>query len=187
LPPAPDGGRSLPDRHSQISIRLPESAPRTASVPPPSVNAILAARDDSTYFRILATAQAIPKAAEGLRRLTEWHDSFILTPDDPGWGRPTEQALREFLQKQSAGSRLEITSISCRSEGCEVQALDETTDVRGVPTNEGPKMLAMPLNADWPVGPSLRQQAGIFFSLGDRNGIMIMYKRVRPTAEAASP
>jgi hypothetical protein len=130
--------------------------------------------------------QAVPRAAAQLRPLMAWHESFVVAPDDPDWGRPMEQALREFVQKESAFGHMEITSISCRSENCEVQLLGELSDSR-VPANEGLMMPPKALVVDYPVGRSLREQAAIRMGLGDRTGIILMYKRVRQETEAASP
>ncbi len=47
------------------------------------------------------------------------------TPDDPDWARKTEQSMWDFFQKKSAsGDGPQVTSVSCRSSGCEVQALE---------------------------------------------------------------
>jgi hypothetical protein len=116
-----------------------------------------------------------------------WHESFSVTPDDADWGRPMEHALRDFLQKQSTFGHLELTSISCRSENCEVQLLGELSD-RRVPANEGLMMPPKALVARYPVGPSLQEQAAISMGLGDHTGIILMYKRVRGAIdEATSP
>jgi hypothetical protein len=130
--------------------------------------------------------QAVPQAASQLRPLMAWHERFVLTPDDPDWGRRMEQALSQFLQKQSAFMRLEVTSISCRSEHCEVQVLGEMSDRRS-PADEGLMMPPASLVVDYPVGPLLRQQAAIRMGLGDRSGMILMYMRVRQEGETTSP
>jgi len=55
-----------------------------------------------------------------------------------------------------------------------------------VPANEGLMMPPKALVVDYPVGPSLRQQGAIRMGLGDRTGIILMYKRVRQEIEASS-
>jgi hypothetical protein len=52
---------------------------------------------------------------------------------------------------------------------------------------EGLMMPPKALIADYPVGPSLREQAAIRMGLGDHTGIVLMYKRVRQESEATSP
>ena len=116
-----------------------------------------------------------PRIAE---ELTKAHEKFLATPDDPAWARGTEQALRDYFQQHSAASRFEVTSISCRSSGCEVQALGERYDERGVFAAEVPSMSA-PLRESSPVGPTLKQpRPPITMDLGDRIGFMITYTRV---------
>lgn len=176
---------SVPNAPAEKSSVPLGKAPAAAPTSSPSVQAVAGARDDATYFRVLAAMQAIPQAAAQLRPLMAWHESFVLTPDDPDWGRPMERALREFVQKQSALGHLEITSISCRSENCEVQLLGELSDSR-VPANEGLMMPPKPLVVPYPVGPSLREQAAVRMGLGDHTGIILMYKRVRQETEATS-
>jgi hypothetical protein len=178
-------GSAFPHAPAGKSSALAANVPTPAPTSSHAVQTSVGARDDATYFRVLAAMQAVPQAAPQLRPLMAWHQSFVLTPDDPDWGRQTEQALKEFLQKQSAFGHLEITSISCRSENCEVQLLGELSD-RRVPANEGLMMPPKALVVDYPVGPSLRQQGAIRMGLGDRTGIILMYKRVRQEFEATS-
>jgi hypothetical protein len=173
---------AFPNAQAGKASVLPGKAPAAAPIPSPAVQAVSGTRDDSTYFRVLAAMQGDPQAAAQLRPLMAWHERFVLTPDDPDWGRRMEQALREFLRKQSALGRLEITSVSCRSENCEVQLLGDLSD-SPVPANEGLMMPPKELIVAYPVGPSLREQAAIRMGLGDRTAIILMYRRVRPETE----
>lgn len=159
------------------------AVPPPTPVPPLSAELHATARDDSTYFRVLAAMQARAEVADQLRVLMAWHEHFISTPDDPDWARQTERALRDFVQKHTAGGRLQVTSVSCRADNCEVQALGTMSDSR-VPADERLMMPPTDLVVDYPVGPTLREQAGIRLGLGDRTGILLLYKRVRPEAEA---
>jgi hypothetical protein len=176
---------AFPNTHAENASALPGKAPAAAPSSSRAVQPAAGARDDATYSRVLAAMQAVPEAAAQLPPLMAWHESFVLTPDDPNWARPMEQALKEFLQKQSAVGHLDITSISCRSENCEVQILGELSDSR-VPADEGLMMPPKALVVAHPVGPSLREQAAVRMGLGDRTGIVLMYKRVHPETEAAS-
>jgi hypothetical protein len=115
--------------------------------------------------------------------LTETHERFLSTPDDPEWSRRTEQALRDFFRAKSAASRFEITSISCRSAGCEVQALGERYDEHGVFAAEVPAMSA-PLREPWPVGRTLKlSMPPMTADLGDRISFMVSYTRVDANPE----
>jgi hypothetical protein len=190
VPPATQGNsRPQPAMHSGESSGLAQSAPAAPSVAPPPVEGIAAARDDSTYFKMLALMHSRPDTAKVAQVFSKMHDSFVLTPDDPDWGRRTEQALRDFFREQSTDGRLEITSISCRSEGCEVQALAENPGAPAVPSAEEPASREPPvaLREDLPVGLSLKKQGVFVLPLGDRSGYVVTYTRVERQREASSP
>lgn len=180
FPEVPGSPRSEPDR---LTVALP-----VASMTPPSVVATASAADDSTYDRMLAFAQADPGSASTVRDLIEKRERFLFTPDDPDWGRRTEQALRDFLQAKTAGGGPQITSVSCRSAGCEVQALSqplcpppgcelqnqsERSD-RAAPNSVDP---LGPLRGDWPADLPLRREAIITQVIGGRAGFIVTYKR----------
>jgi hypothetical protein len=189
-PPATQGtSRPQPAMHSRESSGLPQGAPAAASAAPPPGGAIAAARDDSTYFKMLALMHSRPDTANVARVFSQMHDSFVLTPDDPDWGRRTEQALRDFFRAQPADGGLEITSISCRSEGCEVQALAENSGAPGGPAAEGPVAREPPvaLREELPASLPLKQQGVFVLPLGDRSGYVVTYTRVEPQHEAPSP
>ena len=187
-PEVPSSSRSQPDRHSGESSGLPNVAP--------SVDAIPGVRDDSTYDRMLAFAQSDPRSASTARDIIEKRERFVFSPDDPDWGRRTEQALRDFFRAKTAGGGPQITSISCRSAGCEVQALSQPfcggtpcelqapSERRAAPDNVDP---VGPLRGDWPGGLLLRRLALIIQPVGDRAGIIVTYSREARKPEATSP
>ena len=188
-PELPDSSRSQPDKHSGQSGALPKDAPPVASVAPPSLDSIAGVRDDSTYDRMLAVAQSDPGSASTARDIFEERERFVLTPHDPDWGRRTEQALRDFFQAKIVGGGPQITSISCRSTGCEVQALSQpicggaSCELQAQSERSADRVelnnvdLIGPLRADWPGGLPLRRQALIQQVVGDRAGIIVTYSR----------
>jgi len=181
--------------HSRESSGPPESRR-------PALSAIPTARDDSTYFRMVALATSRSDAAEVSRKITETHERFILTPDDQDWGRQTEQALRDFFRSQSAdkSNGIEITSVSCRSAGCEVQAevqmqgpnepaVGKGSKTASVGEENGRKDPREVLQEIWPVGPSLRREdylgSDLYDSVGTAEsvGFIVWYRRVEPKPE----
>jgi hypothetical protein len=156
---------------------------------------------------MLALASVRSDGAEVTRELTSKHQRFVFGPDDPVWGRQTEQALREFFRSRSANQSggIEITSVSCRSAGCEVQAEvqmqapsepvftgtdSETTSVGRDGVREDPREA---LEDIWPLGPSLRRAdhigSDLFENAGtaEKVGFVVWYNRMEPKAEAPSP
>jgi hypothetical protein len=145
---------------------------------------------------MLAVAQTDPDSASTLRDILKQRESFIYAPDDPDWGRRTEQALRNFFQTKNARGSPQITSISCRSAGCEIQALSEPfcggmpcelqaqRENPAVPDNVDPFGA---LREDWPGGLPLKRQALIFQPVGERAGIIVTYSREAREPQAHSP
>ncbi len=128
---------------------------------------------------------------EVIRRINERHERFVLTSDDPQWGRQTEQALRDFFASHSANknSGIEITSVSCRSEGCEVQAVVQmavpgSDSGTAVATQHGGRDPREVLHEISPVGPSLQQEDYIGSDLSESDGtsegvgFIVWYRRL---------
>jgi hypothetical protein len=184
--------------HEPAPPEVPDNprSPAVASVTSPIANAIAPARDDSTYDRMLAFAQSEPLSESTARDLIEKRERFLFTPDDPDWGRRTEQALRNALEAKTAGGGSQITSVSCRSAGCEVQALSQPFcggtpcelwvqgERRAGPDNVDP---VAPFRTDWPGGLPLRRQALIVQHVGDRSGVIVTYSREAGTPERSDP
>jgi hypothetical protein len=142
---------------------------------------------------MLAVAISRSDAAEVTRKITEMHERFALAPDDPDWGWHTEQALRDFFNSRSANKSngIAVTSVSCRSDGCEVQA--EVQMQGAVGQEDGHADPREVLHDTWPVGPSLKLEEYIGSDLEDRVGnaevvgFIVWYTRVTPSTEATSP
>jgi hypothetical protein len=167
---------------------VPQNGARASNAVPHLAGADGGSRDDSTYYRMQAIAQSMPDAADISGHLASIHETFALSPDDPEWGRRTEQALWEFFRARATESRLKITSISCRAAGCEVQALGEGVDPRTAPPGEGgPPSPPAPLRENRPVGESLNQRTLLTLYLGDGNGYIATYRREGPKPESTSP
>ena len=206
--PTPDGTTVKPQSEARQAAlpdasgtsRLPLDAHSGKSSAP---TATPPSRDDSTYSGMLAFAQSLPNATDMTRRITQTHERFALTPDDPDWGRRTEQALRDFFRARSAKGGLEITSVSCRSAGCEVQAQVQPTKeyldaplandqleeppfvtANGERASEDPRAA---IREAMPVGPSLKLEGAVGSRVGDRIGFIVSYRRVQPRPEATSP
>jgi hypothetical protein len=177
------------------------SVPHALAGPQAALSAIPTARDDSTYSRMLALAVSRSDAAEVTRMIAGTHERFVLTPDDPDWGRQTEQALRDFFRSRSANKSkgIEITSVSCRSAGCEVQAevqmqgpiepvVGNGSTTASVDEENGREVL----QEIWPVGPSLRREdylgSDLYDTVGTAEsvGFIVWYRRVEPKPEAHS-
>jgi hypothetical protein len=155
------------------------------SVPAPAVSA--AVRDDSIYDRMVAFAQADPRFARMARDLARERENFLFTPDDPEWARPAEQALRDYFESRATTDGPRVTAISCRSAGCEVQALGPPLcggtpcELQAQRSPEGPVPDGVdpvgPLRADRPAGLPLRRQAIFGEPIGDRFGIIVTFSR----------
>ena len=191
----------LPELHARESSRPSERAHPAESASRDAYVANRVARDDSTYSRMLALVVTRSDAVQLTRKITEMHERFVLTPDDPDWGWQTEQALRDFFNSRSANKSggIDVTSVSCRSDGCEVQAEVQTqgpgdqesagSDGAFVVGQEGGR--AGPraaLYETWPVGPSLRLEDYVGSDLEDRVGnaevvgFVVWYTRVGPSS-----
>ncbi len=175
--------RPIPKTQAMPESSLPPS-PGNSSEPPKSVPAAAApsadlsapARDDSTYYRLLATIQALPRGADHARTITELHESIVDAPDDPEWTRAMERKLRENYSELEKGGRFALTSVVCRSTGCEVQALgpriERRTDSAGEET-PAPE----PFPQDRPVGPLSRPGPVLYVDLGDSMGYLAIFRR----------
>jgi hypothetical protein len=178
--------------HTRESSGVANKAGPAVSARPSLGDASRVARDDSTYLRMLELAASRSDAAEATRKISEMHERFVLTPDDPDWGRRSEQALRDFFHSRSANKSrgIEITSVSCRSAGCEVQAKIQMAQEFGEPQSAagGPETAAgqesagadprTAIQETWPVGQSLKQEDYIGSEVGDSVGFIVWYQRV---------
>jgi hypothetical protein len=175
------------------------SGPSERARPSIAVRAEATARDDSTYSRMLAVAVSRSDATEVMRKISETHERFVVTPDDPDWARQTEQALRDFFSARSANRSggIEITSVSCRSAGCEVQAVvqmavpgsDSAAAFTSGRSGLDPREV---LHESSPVGASLKQEDYIGSDLGESDGIsegvgfIVWYRRLGRDPQATS-
>jgi hypothetical protein len=125
--------------------------------------------------------------------ITRAHELFAATADDPEWGRRTERALQDYFHARSAHGALEITSIACRSAGCEVMAevrptaeffdtpaedhVEEPTflDAEGRTIPDDPRA---PLREKFPIGESLRLSGALGSRVGNRMGFIVSYRRI---------
>ncbi|HEY4213973.1 MAG TPA: hypothetical protein VGM84_21040 [Steroidobacteraceae bacterium] len=168
--------------------RMPESAPtqgapavvgRTAPAEAPVPHA------DSTYQSMLVAAQTNPENPRTEHDLLQEREGFLATADDPDWARRMEQALWDFYQTKGLPRGTQITSVSCRSEGCELQVMWGRAllglPVDSPPMNNGP---LEGLRTDWPGGLGLRRQLIIGQFTGDRTAVLITYSREDPPAAA---
>jgi hypothetical protein len=158
---------------------------RAVPVSTPAVSA--GGGDDSIYERMVAFAQADPRFTRMARDLARERESYLFTPDDPEWARPAEQALRDYFEAGATAEGPRVTSISCRSAGCEVQALGPPL-CGGTPCElqaQRPPEEPVPnsvdpvgaLRADWPAGLPLRRRAIFGEPIGDRFGIIVTFSR----------
>lgn len=193
----PGNSSPLPEAHSQEqSEPLARTHPTAPAIPPPEP-AVPKPNDDSTLTRMLALAASRSDSAEVTRKISETHERFVLTPDDPAWSRPTEQALRDFFRSRAANAStdFEITSVACRAAGCEVQAavqmaFAESNSELASSTEESSRQdPRAALHETWPVGPSLKQEdyvgSDLFESDGaaESIGFIVWYRRVKPEHE----
>jgi hypothetical protein len=138
---------------------------------------------------MLSGAQADPFRPSTHQELIDRHERFLSAPDDPDWARVAEQQLWTFFQAR-AGKVLEITSVSCRSVGCEVQALAQPPC--GGARCAGPPPLPnvdpfAPIRVDWPAGLPLRREAIVEQPVGDQRGFFIAFTREARIGTASSP
>ncbi len=180
LPQVPRNSRTGPDRRSgESGGRRPQAAP--ASVTQDAGTATVT-YDDSTYESMLTFAQSDPGSANTVRDLIAERTRFALTADDPEWARRTEQALWDFFQANAGDGGLRVTSVACRSAGCEVQAVSQAL-CYGPPCEEGDPIGQ--LRGDWPGGLPLRRQIIISQIVSDRAGIIVTYSREEPEDSSA--
>jgi hypothetical protein len=185
---------------SHVAVPQLQGAPsRALSAPsPPSANTTNASSspaaatpgripNDATYDRMLSVSQATPLRPGTHQELIERHERFLSAPDDPDWARTAEQQLWTFFQAR-AGSVLQITSVSCRSAGCEVQALMKPPCGGGpcegpLPANVDP---FAPIRVDWPAGLPLKREAIVEQFVGDEGGLYVTFTRDARASEGAS-
>jgi hypothetical protein len=176
---------AIPGGEGASQVAGPTIAPSSVAAP------AVAARNDATYGKMLASAASYPRSADWTRRITEIHDRFLQAPDDdPDWARRTEQALREFFRSRSAGNL--VTSISCRSAFCEVQGEfqrrypdDQTAKEAFADPAEDEHEAKSPVAAlreEWPLGQSLKVEAQVSWHAGDGVGVIQLYRRMEARA-----
>jgi hypothetical protein len=66
------------------------------------------------------------------KSLTQAHERIMNAQDDPAWTRAMERQLADFIYGQPEAAGLEISSIVCRSIGCEIQILGAIDDAKPV-------------------------------------------------------
>ena len=153
---------------------------------------VMGSRDDTTYRKVLASASFFPQSKDVIRSISERHEQFVLTPDsDADWGRRTEKALRDFFQTSASDGAVQITSVSCRSDACEVQAelqqklpsaADDSAEIR---PGADP---AAAMHEERLFGGSLRQEKSVGLSVDrDHIGFVTWYKRMETPADTRSP
>lgn len=193
--PSPLPSFSPPEANAQERRTAPQTAPMpgpiTSTVPsrPP---ASTGPRDDSTYLKVLASASFFPQSKDVIRSISQRHEQFVLTPDsDADWGRRTEQALRDFFQTSSSDGAVQVTSISCRSDACEVQA--ELRQNLPSPSDDSANIRpgadpAATMHEEQLFGGSLRQEKSVGLSVDrDHIGFVTWYKRMDDRSDTRSP
>jgi hypothetical protein len=167
---------------------VPPTADAVAPPPPPPPSATAHVTSDNfTYDRMLAAAQARPQDASTAKDIAQWHETFMLAPDDPGWARGTEQALKTYFEKTYEGSNFEVTSVACRADRCEVQTLNR------MPTFDGAAVVPPPsedfdaeqrkifnlTHAAQPLGDTgIRLENTVSAPVGDQIGSLLSYRRM---------
>ena len=163
-PPSPRPGNA-----GEVSKNVPATAapPANLSAPP---------RDDSTYYRMVAMIQSLPRTAEHAGTIAELHEGIVDAPDEPEWARKMERTLLDLYREQAGDGSIRITSVVCRSSGCEVQAVGPRVERRDDSAEEaapGPR----PFPADRPVDSLARPAPVVFVDLGDSMGYLAIYRR----------
>jgi hypothetical protein len=115
------------------------------------------------------------------RRLREMHESVLAVEDEPSWTRPTEKAIRDFIYSQPEAGSLEISSIACRKNGCEIQVLAALNDIaRGSPPQTGWQLIVRRLKGS-ALGKSLEFEQDLMGSAADRSVYITVLRRVPAT------
>jgi beta-lactamase regulating signal transducer with metallopeptidase domain len=78
------------------------------------------------YQLILDQHKAYPGYSRWLASFVHAHEKVARAEDDPEWARPMERRLREAIAADPAGESLEVSSVSCRKTGCELQFFDDS-------------------------------------------------------------
>jgi hypothetical protein len=144
---------------------------------------------DSTYQSMLAAAQTRPDNTRTEHDLIQERERFLATADDPDWARRTEQALWDFYRTHAENGGLQVTSVSCRSEGCEVQAAFALPTCSTPPCEDrGSRADPLgPLRGDWPGGLPLRRQLLIGQPVDSGPATLITYSREETPAAPTEP
>jgi hypothetical protein len=171
LPQVPRITRTEPDRRAADSGSRPQVTPASLTAPAGRATVVY---DDSTYESMLTFAQSDANSGHTARDIVAERDRFALTPDDPEWARPTERALWDFFQASTGGPT--VTSVACRSAGCEVQAVSQPLCYAACDGYDP----AGQLRGDWPGDLPLRRQLMIWQLVGDRAGVIVTYSREEP-------
>jgi hypothetical protein len=189
-PLGPAHGATLKKQVLPASGASKNDNPVHAPAPAPQ-NTMAQTHNDATYDNMLSYAQLAPDSPNSAAEIIREHEEFLSSPDDPEWGRRTERELRSVLQAKALRGGPEITSVSCRSAGCEVQALSrpfcggapcelvmmtQREDAGGPPVPINADLFEA-LRGDWPGDLPLKRQRIIDQRVGDRLGLIVTYSR----------
>ena len=183
----------------QESARIEaEQVPRPSPVPattPPATGAVAVAGRESTpstvsprpvppfattpYDRYIEKFRALPDTEDMVKALEQAHERIMSAADDPGWARAEERQLTDFIYAQVEASRLEISSIVCRSNGCETQILGTLGDSKRGPGGRLPAWQSITRRlSDSDLSRSLRLDSMFAAALSDRTAYITTFRRL---------
>ncbi len=167
---------SSPTATQQRTAPVQNAREAESSVAPENSN--ISARPERTAFDRLVERFEGQRGYEGLgRSVRQIHESIMSVEDEPAWTRPTEQALREFIYAQPEASGLEISSIACRRNGCEVQILGTLSSPQQTPKLEGWQALVSHVRASQ-LANELQVEQTFMATTGDRTAYITVLKRL---------
>jgi hypothetical protein len=66
-----------------------------------------------------------PTSERAASYVIHFHGKIVSSKDDPAWTRKMERQLLEYVLSDPASETTEVSAITCRSAGCEIQLLHE--------------------------------------------------------------
>jgi len=131
------------------------------------------------YDRYIEKFRALPDTEDMVKALEQAHERIMSAADDPGWARAEERQLTDFIYAQVEASRLEISSIVCRSNGCETQILGTLGDSKRGPGGRLPAWQSITRRlSDSDLSRSLRLDSMFAAALSDRTAYITTFRRL---------
>jgi hypothetical protein len=163
-------------------------APKPVSSPSDAPGAAVPSSAHGAYGMLIERFRNLQGAEKLVTDLTQTHETFMSTPDDPTWARDMEQRIAELINGQPEAASLEISSITCRSLGCEIQVLGTLNDA---------KLLANGAIGGWQAVtarvrnsrllPAIEVQQTFVAGVADRTAYITMLRRLPTQSDAAAP